>query len=208
MTGKHPTDYDWSADKIAQLTQLWAAGLSGTEIGQRLGTTKSAVVGKVHRLNLPGRPSPIRRRYALSPTELARRDAESKQRSAERNQRDIEKSARRQRARVESAPPGEAVRPMSTDAESRRAAYAAAGTNGKGCSWPIGHPGEPDYHYCTNKAVIGKPWCADHCVIGYVAKRSATTRLASQTFLSEVGRHAGQSSLATEFREIGEGQES
>ena len=31
------------------------------EIGRRMGISKNAVVGKAHRLNLPARPSPIRR---------------------------------------------------------------------------------------------------------------------------------------------------
>jgi len=30
------------------------------EIGRHLGVSKNAVVGKAHRLDLPGRPSPIR----------------------------------------------------------------------------------------------------------------------------------------------------
>ena len=38
---------------------LWAEGIPTLEIGRRLGVTKNAVVGKVHRLCLPKRQSPI-----------------------------------------------------------------------------------------------------------------------------------------------------
>lgn len=41
------------------LRQLWAEGLSGAEIGRRLGISKNAVTGRVHRLGLPARPSPL-----------------------------------------------------------------------------------------------------------------------------------------------------
>src|SRR5436305_8979298 len=58
---------EWSDDVISQLRGLWAEGLSTAEIGRRLGVSKNAIVGKAHRLDLPARPSPIRREGAASP---------------------------------------------------------------------------------------------------------------------------------------------
>jgi GcrA cell cycle regulator len=52
------SDY-WTPDRIAQLTQLWADGLSTAKIGDAIGASKNAVVGKAHRLNLPLRKSPV-----------------------------------------------------------------------------------------------------------------------------------------------------
>src|SRR3954465_6628640 len=52
---------DWNEETIARIRALWAEGLSTAEIGRRMGISKNAVVGKAHRLNLPARPSPIRR---------------------------------------------------------------------------------------------------------------------------------------------------
>jgi GcrA cell cycle regulator len=52
---------DWTDETIARLRALWADGHSTAEIGRRMGVSKNAVVGKAHRLNLPPRPSPIRR---------------------------------------------------------------------------------------------------------------------------------------------------
>jgi len=52
----------WTAEELDLLRQLWIEGTLSTEqIGARLGRTKSMVTGKVHRLNLPSRPSPIKR---------------------------------------------------------------------------------------------------------------------------------------------------
>ena len=59
---------DWTEDAITTLRQLWSEGLSTAEIGRRMGISKSAVVGKAHRLNLAARPSPIRRVPGAAPS--------------------------------------------------------------------------------------------------------------------------------------------
>ncbi|MCC7166306.1 MAG: global cell cycle regulator GcrA-like protein [Rhodospirillales bacterium] len=51
----------WSEETITELTKLWDAGFSTSEIGRRIGVSKNAVVGKAHRLGLISRPSPIKR---------------------------------------------------------------------------------------------------------------------------------------------------
>ncbi len=62
---------EWSDDIINQLRALWAEGHSTAEIGRRLGVTKNAIVGKAHRLDLPARPSPIRRDPDAAPVRRA-----------------------------------------------------------------------------------------------------------------------------------------
>ena len=52
---------DCPPERIAELTRLWATGLTTREIGRRLGVTKNAVIGRAHRLKLPPRPSPLGR---------------------------------------------------------------------------------------------------------------------------------------------------
>ena len=51
----------WTTEKIKQLKKLWSKGKSTVEIGRELGISKNAVVGKVHRLELNARPSPIKK---------------------------------------------------------------------------------------------------------------------------------------------------
>lgn len=51
----------WTPEKIKQLKKLWQKGKSTVEIGKELGMSKNAVVGKVHRLGLDSRPSPIKK---------------------------------------------------------------------------------------------------------------------------------------------------
>jgi len=37
------------------------------------------------------------------------------------------------------------------------------------CKWPIGHPGEVDFHFCGKKSVPGQPYCAMHAGMAYQA---------------------------------------
>jgi GcrA cell cycle regulator len=42
--------------------------------------------------------------------------------------------------------------------------------NEKICKWPIGHPGEPDFHFCGAPANPGFPYCVQHCGVAYQAQ--------------------------------------
>jgi GcrA cell cycle regulator len=42
--------------------------------------------------------------------------------------------------------------------------------NEKICKWPIGHPGEPDFHFCGASANPGFPYCVEHCGVAYQAQ--------------------------------------
>ncbi len=33
----------------------------------------------------------------------------------------------------------------------------------KVCRWPMGHPGEPDFHFCGAEVNPGFPYCVEHC---------------------------------------------
>jgi GcrA cell cycle regulator len=48
-------DVTWTPERVDLLTQLWDLGLPAAEIGRRLGLTKNAVIGKVHRIALSPR---------------------------------------------------------------------------------------------------------------------------------------------------------
>jgi GcrA cell cycle regulator len=44
------------------------------------------------------------------------------------------------------------------------------------CKWPVGHPGEPDFHFCGDKVNPGFPYCVDHCGRAYQAQLPRGTR--------------------------------
>jgi len=42
--------------------------------------------------------------------------------------------------------------------------------NEKICKWPMGHPGEPDFHFCGKPSNPGFPYCVEHCGVAYQAQ--------------------------------------
>lgn len=42
--------------------------------------------------------------------------------------------------------------------------------NDRICRWPMGHPGEPDFHFCGVKVNAGFPYCVEHCGRAYQAQ--------------------------------------
>lgn len=142
-----PSDF-WTPEKVAELTRLWGDGLLTSEIGRRLGCTKSAAVAKAHRLHLAGRPSPIKR-----------------------------SGVRVGKPRVAPAPrlpkPPKETRPTAAAPRARPLGRWQDAPVGKDdCKWPIGHPGEPDFRFCTAKAVVDQPYCREHCSVAF--ERSAS----------------------------------
>jgi GcrA cell cycle regulator len=163
---------EWTEETIERLRALWAEGLSTAEIGRRMGISKNAVVGKAHRLNLPARPSPIRRDASgaaprppaprrvtgptlppLSATEAAPVMVQTPL-SAPRQTLPARPVAR------ESFAPKTAMRPVTP-----RVGRASV------CCWPIGEPGTKSFRFCDAEATQGKPYCTEHAQIAYVKVR-------------------------------------
>src|SRR5919107_1760460 len=139
----------WTEERIERLKKMWADGATASQIADELGgVSRNAVIGKAHRLGLEQRPSPVK------PGE--------------------EKEAKKTAA---PAPAASAPRP----APPRRLVPAKPSPdvadktslldlNDRICKWPIGHPGEPDFHFCGEPANPGFPYCVDHCGVAYQAQ--------------------------------------
>jgi GcrA cell cycle regulator len=48
----------------------------------------------------------------------------------------------------------------------------------KVCKWPLGHPGEPDFHFCGTAVNPGFPYCVAHCGLAYQAQMPRRDRRA------------------------------
>jgi GcrA cell cycle regulator len=48
----------------------------------------------------------------------------------------------------------------------------------KVCKWPLGHPGEPDFHFCGTPVNPGFPYCVAHCGLAYQAQMPRRDRRA------------------------------
>ena len=51
----------WTDERIAKLKDMWESGATASQIADELGgVSRNAVIGKVHRLGLEQRPSPVK----------------------------------------------------------------------------------------------------------------------------------------------------
>ena len=48
--------------------------------------------------------------------------------------------------------------------------------NDRICRWPMGHPGEADFHFCGEPVNPGYPYCVDHCGRAFQAQLPRGTR--------------------------------
>jgi GcrA cell cycle regulator len=163
---------DWTDDVIIRLRALWDEGHSTAEIGRRLGVSKNAIVGKAHRLELPARPSPIRR--DPNPVEQSRstpiRRVEGPTLPPLASADAPVPVVVMPSPRPQPAPPV-ATRPAPVIAT--RPHPVAARPYGRiiTCCWPIGEPGTKSFRFCDDPSEPGKPYCGEHAKLAYVKVR-------------------------------------
>lgn len=156
---------EWTNERIDELRRLWGQGQTASRIAELLGgVTRNAVIGKAHRLGLRGRPSPIRReeghQAAPRPPRTAPAAAIAEELTRESVSPIIETPAPLPPLPVE-APPAAVT------------AGKALRSGTKACSWPVGDPKQPGFHFCGEEAVPGRPYCAAHCTQAYQRKSDA-----------------------------------
>ncbi len=137
----------WTDDAVETLIRLWRQGdISAAMIARRLGVTRNAVLGKIHRLGLaqPRRPRPA----AVAPPPRP-----AKPRPA--------LSARR-------APASAPVRTSpQTRAEIGPGLVARLeDLSTRACHWPLGDPQAADFTFCGRQAETG-PYCPAHAGVAY-----------------------------------------
>lgn len=143
---------EWTPDVIQRLRTLWAEGHSTAKIGNRLGFSKNAIVGKAHRLKLPGRPSPIQRGRGIPRQPKVRRPV---------------------------APPAFTITTISPTPpaservfERAKAVTPACPCGQRSCCWPIGEPGRAGFRFCEGPVESARPYCTAHSEVAYVKKTS------------------------------------
>jgi GcrA cell cycle regulator len=163
---------EWAEETIGRLRTLWDEGLSTAEIGRRLGVSKNAVVGKAHRLDLPARPSPIRRDGSgpAAPRRSAPRRLAGPTLPPLSSTSPIAASGAGQT--ILPRMPALAPKPVQVPPPHRVVAPAPR-TYGRivTCCWPIGEPGTQSFRFCDLASEPGKPYCTDHVKLAYVRVR-------------------------------------
>jgi len=180
---------EWTEQRIDTLRKLWGQGQTASQIAAILGgITRNAVIGKAHRLGLTGRPSPIKREAGASPQPRRRVSAPARRLPGAGQPSQVHgqplpqthgvsaAQAHAQTQRVEArgiearAEPMPAPMPAPTKTNSTR---TASHVGSRTCSWPMGDPKQPGFHFCGEPAEAGKPYCGHHCHVAYHKKSEA-----------------------------------
>jgi GcrA cell cycle regulator len=131
----------WTRQRLDRATAMWRAGHSGLTIAVALGTTRSAVMGKLIRLGL--RRGPVQEKA----------DKASNGRGAMRLNREN---------REPWFPPPQ-PQPRS---EAAAKAIPFIALERHHCRWPVGGEGATTL-FCGGNAHAGYPYCAAHCRMAY-----------------------------------------
>ncbi len=177
----------WTDERIATLKKMWEGGSTASQIAEELGgVSRNAVIGKAHRLGLKARPptpaptAPAPAAAAPPPVNNSANAGGATSQPMPNKQPDSPK--------IVSVGPGGFLRqgpgdqqPPIPPAPPRRLVPAKPSPDiadktslldlsEKVCRWPMGHPGEPDFHFCGEAVNPGFPYCVEHCGRAYQAQ--------------------------------------
>ena len=146
----------WNQQKVEDLKKLWNDGVATSRIGEQLGFTKNAVIGKAFRLGLERRQNSrkkISQPASFSSTTLYRETSSSSSSIS------VKKEPIRRREKF-----------------SFKKSIVGTG-NFRSCQWPIGDPLEEGFHYCGGQNIPTKPYCIEHFKKAYNVDEKYLDRL-------------------------------
>ncbi|AJY45697.1 GcrA family cell cycle regulator [Martelella endophytica] len=175
----------WTDERVEKLKQLWSEGLSASQIATQLGgVSRNAVIGKVHRLALPGRAK------SGTPATASATRPTNRNTTPPRAPNFASRAAGRTQP---SAPPPQATpsaprtagatalkQETVIEAEAAPAPQAKAGVvvpimrkialtelTERTCKWPVGDPTADDFFFCGCESPENSPYCSYHAKLAY-----------------------------------------
>jgi GcrA cell cycle regulator len=140
----------WTKGREAQLRRLHARGLSPRQIVAELRVSRNAVIGKSGRMGLK-----IAAPQKKKPTAVRKPGPKFAHLASVR-------------AAVMAQPPVLPTMPDGAGIPTVQRCTLLQLRNGV-CKWPFGEPTSPDFFFCGDDAVEGKPYCPEHCRVAYRA---------------------------------------
>ena len=141
----------WTTEKEEKLKKLWKKGHTASQIATILGdTTRNAVIGKAHRLNLEAR--------AISKKSAPKMKEESDNKINTKTQ----KLGRKARFKA-------LLLDKSFEQENPKQLEELTDQT---CRWPIGHPYEESFYFCGRKSMEKFPYCKLHVLYAFQPKNA------------------------------------
>ena len=141
----------WTPERVEKLKELWKKNHSASQIATMLGdTTRNAVIGKAHRLNLEAR--------AISKKSTPKANTENNVKSELKTQ----KLGRKARFKA-------LLLDKSFEQENPKKLEELTDET---CRWPIGHPYEEKFYFCGRKPMEKFPYCKLHVLYAFQPKNA------------------------------------
>ena len=141
----------WTPERQTKLKELWKKGYTASQIATMIGeTTRNAVIGKAHRLNLEARVVSKK----TSTTLIAKKG----------NNVTIKQEKLSRKARFKSLLLDKNFEPENP----KKLEELEEDT----CRWPIGHPYEEKFYFCGRKPLEKFPYCKLHVLYAFQPKNA------------------------------------
>jgi GcrA cell cycle regulator len=173
----------WTQQEDARLRLLWAEGVSMSAIGGLMSRSKNSICGRVHRLELPGRASPIKPRGEMRPGAKG----VPKRRAALPGGQVPQGIGALAGGTLEALGVVPAGLPPVVEGPVRLSSREL-------CCWPIGEPRTKEFRYCDAPALAGKSYCLAHHQVAVV--RVLRARTAAELAADEARRVAAHGRMA------------
>ena len=139
----------WTNEKVEKLKELWSKGHTASQIAEMLGdTTRNAVIGKAHRLNLEAR--------APSKQSSSHKSRENRQ-IIKRSPAPMSRKAKFQAILLDKNFPEESPKSLEELTD-------------EVCKFPIGHPTDETFYFCGRKSESDFSYCKLHMLYCYVPR--------------------------------------
>ena len=150
----------WTPDRENKLKELWKKGHTASQIAGLLGdTTRNAVIGKAHRLNLEAR--------TVSKKSQAKTTEKNSDSTTEVKTQKIGRKARFKALLLD----------KSFEKENPKVLEELTDDT---CRWPIGHPYEENFYFCGRKPMEKFPYCKLHVLYAFQPKNAKEEDMVSE----------------------------
>ena len=167
MKEKHYPN-EWPPERVSALRQLFDEGVCFEQIAGQLAMTRSAIIGKCHRLGLRRDPPPSLHE---------KRSAAAKVGNLTRKLRPGKDPARNIALQKIVAGPRYSDEPLPSTHESdlaipRRRRRNVFTLGPRDCKFPVGDPGTSSFFFCGARKLPTLPYCAEHARRCFTPARS------------------------------------